>query len=59
MPLVRTIFTVLSAPIDTRDTVTMADRKMLRRGYFNFIANLVNSKLSQVIINQGEFSWLE
>lgn len=54
MPLVGTIFTVLNSPTDPRDTVTINDKKMLRRGYFTFIANLVSSDLSDVIKNQGE-----
>lgn len=53
MPLVTTIFTVLNTPVDTRDTVTLTDKKLLRRGYFIFIANLVNSDLTQVIKSQG------
>ncbi|XP_067932118.1 exportin-T-like [Watersipora subatra] len=52
MPLVGTIFTVLNAPVDARDTVTLGDKKLLRRGYFTFLANLVNSELSQVIRSQ-------
>jgi len=52
-PLVTTIYTVLNSPIDSLDTVTMSDRKLLRRGYFTFIANLITSNLTQVIKNQG------
>ncbi|KAF6021808.1 XPOT [Bugula neritina] len=51
-PLVTTIYTVLNSPIDSLDTVTMSDRKLLRRGYFTFIANLITSNLTQVIKNQ-------
>lgn len=53
MPLVGTIFTVLNTPTDSRDTVTLSDKKLLRRGYFTFISNLVSSELSHVIKNQG------
>lgn len=54
MPLVGAIFAVLNEPADSRDTVTINDKKMLRRGYFTFIANIVSSELSDVIKNQGE-----
>ena len=55
MPLITTIFTVLNTPTDSRDTVTLADKKLLRRGYFQLIANLVSSELSDVLKNQGLF----
>lgn len=56
MPLVTTIFTVLNSVTDSRDTVTINDKKMLKRGYFTFIANLVGSDLADVIRSQGKQS---
>ena len=41
MPIVRTIFHVLSLPCDTRDQVAANERKLLLRGYFSFIATVV------------------
>jgi len=54
MPLVLCIFRVLSSPTDSRDTVTLNDKKMLRRGYFSFISSLVNCDMASVIKDQGE-----
>ena len=53
MPIVRTIFHVLSLPCDTRDQVAANERKLLQRGYFSFIATVVNNNVTEVLQNQG------
>ncbi|KAK2148689.1 hypothetical protein LSH36_487g04031 [Paralvinella palmiformis] len=52
MPIVRTIFHVLSLPCDTRDQVAANERKLLQRGYFSFIATVVNNNVTEVLQNQ-------
>ena len=53
MPIVSTIFQVLLAPSDENDQVAATEKKMLQRGYFSFIANLVNNNVTEVLSNQG------
>ena len=53
MPVVSTIFQVLNTPVDERDQVAANEKKMLQRGYFSFIATLVNTNVPEVLSNQG------
>lgn len=54
MPIVTTIFSVLSAPIDDRDQVAANERRMLQRGYYSFLATLANNNVADVLANQGQ-----
>ena len=56
MPVVSTIFRVLSAPVDERDQVAANDKMMLHRGYFSFIGALVTNNVTEVLSMQGERS---
>ncbi|KAJ8301279.1 hypothetical protein KUTeg_020266 [Tegillarca granosa] len=52
MPLVRTIFTVLSSPVDDGDQVTATEKKMLQRSYYLFISTIVSNDGLDVLKNQ-------
>ena len=54
MPIVTTIFSVLGAPLDERDLVGASERRMLQRGYYSFLATLINNNVADVLANQGE-----
>lgn len=54
MPLVQTIFTVLNAPVDPDDQVTLAEKAMLRRAYFAFLHGLVLNEVTQILANQSK-----
>lgn len=54
MPLVRTIFTVLSSPVDDGDQVTATEKKMLQRAYYLFISTIVSNDGLDVLKNQGK-----
>ena len=53
MPIVNTIFAVLSAPADELDQVVASDKKLLQRNYFSFLATLVNNNVTEVLSDQG------
>ena len=53
MPIVSTVFRVLSAPIDERDTIALDEKRMLQRGYFSFLSTLVTNNVTEVLKNQG------
>ena len=53
MPIVTAIFQVLLTPVDERDQVAAVEKRMLQRGYFSFIATLVNNNVTEVLSNQG------
>ena len=53
MPIVSTIFRALTVAIDERDQVSLAERKLLQRGYFTFISTLVNNNVTEVLSNQS------
>jgi len=53
MPIVSTIFRALTAAIDERDQDSLAERKLLQRGYFTFISTLVNNNVTEVLSDQS------
>ena len=53
MPIVKTIFTVLSAPLDERDQDSVTERRLLRRSYFSFLSTLLNNDVAEVLTGQG------
>lgn len=55
MPLVSTIYQVLTAPTDELDQVTANDKKMLQRSYYLFICTIVSNDVLDVLKNQGKF----
>jgi len=57
MPIVTAIFQVLLTPVDERDQVAAVEKRMLQRGYFSFIATLVNNNVTEVLSNQGTSSF--
>ena len=56
MPVVTTIFQVLNTPVDERDQVAATEKKMLQRGYFSFLATIVNNNVTEVLSGQGRFT---
>jgi exportin-T len=54
MPIVKTIFSVLSAPLDDRDQVSATERRLLQRSYFSFLSTLINNDVAEVLTDQGE-----
>ncbi|XP_046840739.1 exportin-T-like [Xenia sp. Carnegie-2017] len=52
MPIVRTIFSVISRPTDSLDTQATREKMSLKSSYIHFIACLVNNNVVQVILNQ-------
>ena len=54
MPLVSTIYQVLSTPSDELDQVTANDKKMLQRSYYLFICTIVSNDVLDVLKNQGK-----
>ena len=55
MPLVMTIYQVLSAPDDQDDPGSAEEKKMLQRGYFLFLATICDNCLD-VLKAQGMFT---
>ncbi|ELU12326.1 hypothetical protein CAPTEDRAFT_150306 [Capitella teleta] len=53
MPIVETIFNVLSAPLDARDQVSAAERSLLQRSYYSFISTLITNDTAQVLTGQA------
>lgn len=53
MPLVSTIFQVLSTPSDDLDQVTAVEKKMLQRSYYLFLSTIISNDCLDVIKNQG------
>ena len=54
VPVVTTIFRVLNGPVESNDQVSSMDRTLLRRGYFNFLAALVNNDVTEVLASQSK-----
>lgn len=54
MPLVSTIYQVLTTPTDELDQVTANDKKMLQRSYYLFICTIVANDVLDVLKNQGK-----
>ncbi|XP_063443506.1 exportin-T-like isoform X2 [Mytilus trossulus] len=52
MPLVSTIYQVLTTPTDELDQVTANDKKMLQRSYYLFICTIVANDVLDVLKNQ-------
>ncbi|CAC5407762.1 unnamed protein product [Mytilus coruscus] len=52
MPLVSTIYQVLTTPTDELDQVTANDKKMLQRSYYLFICTIVCNDVLDVLKNQ-------
>lgn len=52
MPLVSTIFQVLSTPSDDLDQVTAVEKKMLQRSYYLFLSTIISNDCLDVIKNQ-------
>jgi exportin-T len=55
VPVVMTIFRVLSGPVEANDQVGAMDQTLLRRGYFSFIAALVNNDVIEVLASQSTY----
>ena len=55
MAIVRKIFEVLQTPLEPDNQVAASERKMLQRGYFSFLAAIVNCNISEVLSNQGNY----
>ncbi|NP_001038317.1 exportin-T [Danio rerio] len=53
MPLVMSIFEVLSRPAEENDQTAALEKQMLRRSYFSFIQTIASSSSSQVMASQG------
>ncbi|XP_064605610.1 exportin-T-like isoform X2 [Liolophura sinensis] len=52
MPLVRTIFQVLSEPVEEGDQVSTEDKRLLQRSYFLLISTIVSQNVFQVFTYQ-------
>ncbi|XP_056000713.1 exportin-T-like isoform X2 [Ostrea edulis] len=52
MPLVGTIFQVLSTPTDDLDQVTAVEKKMLQRSYYLFLSTIISNDCLDVLKNQ-------
>ncbi|ESO82555.1 hypothetical protein LOTGIDRAFT_197880 [Lottia gigantea] len=53
MPLVSTIFRVISTPTDERDQIAANEKKMLERGYFQFLSTIVSYQVYDVLKAQA------
>ncbi|XP_050413849.2 exportin-T isoform X2 [Patella vulgata] len=53
MPLVSTIFQVISTPSDERDQIAANEKKMLERGYFQFLSTIVSYQVFDVLKAQA------
>ncbi|XP_062575597.1 exportin-T-like isoform X1 [Saccostrea cucullata] len=52
MPLVSTIFQVLTTPTDDLDQVTAVEKKMLQRSYYLFLSTIISNDCLDVLKNQ-------
>ncbi|XP_067683887.1 exportin-T-like [Haliotis asinina] len=52
MPFVTTIFQVLSSPADERDQEVREERKLLQRGYYQFLSTIVTHDALEVLRTQ-------
>ncbi|XP_068442409.1 exportin-T [Clinocottus analis] len=53
MPLVLSIFGVLSRPAEDNDQAASLEKQMLRRSYFSFIQTVTSSGMNEVLASQG------
>ncbi|XP_053377142.1 exportin-T-like isoform X1 [Mercenaria mercenaria] len=52
MPVVSTIFRVLTQPTDDLDQVAVADKRSLQKSYYQFISTIVSNDVLDVLKNQ-------
>ncbi|KAH3816261.1 exportin-T-like isoform X2 [Dreissena polymorpha] len=52
MPVVTTIFRVLTQPSDSLDQVALTEKRLLQKGYYSFLATIVANDVLDVLKNQ-------
>jgi exportin-T len=48
-PMVQSVFRALAEPIELNDQIATAERRMLQRQYYNFIATVVTNNVTEVL----------